>query len=242
MRLTCPCCGAQNSLEALLNDAAARQAVAVALALPGLGDRLVRYLGLFRAPKHGLTWDRAARLLEELNTAIAAGQITRHGQDWPAPLDYWKSALDQVLDARPTLTLPLKTHGYLYEVVLGHSRKATEARATREERAAEQTQAREGERRGMQGGAALLQTLAALAPDPSPAGALTPDPSPACGRGARDALSPDPSPACGRGERAARPTRSAPPAAFRALLKGLTGVVAEAALPDPPSAIAPDHQ
>ena len=232
MRLTGPCCGAQNSLEALLNDAAARQAVAAALALPGLGDRLVRYLGLFRAPKHGLTWDRAARLLEELNTALAAGQITRHGQDWPAPLDYWKSALDQVLDARPSLTLPLKTHGYLYEVVLGHSRKATEARATREERAAEQTQAREGERRGMQGGAALLQTLAALAPNPSPACALTPDPSPAGGRGERDA----------RGEGALRPPCSAPPAAFRALLKGLTGVAAEAALPDPPSAIAPDHQ
>jgi len=211
MRLTCPCCGAQNSLEALLNDAAARQAVATALALPGLGDRLVRYLGLFRAPKHGLTWDRAARLLEELNTAIAAGHITRHGQDWPAPLDYWKSALDQVLDSRPTLTLPLKTHGYLYEVVLGHSRKAAERQAERQERAAEQTQARTGDRSGMQSGAALLQALAALAPPAAPA--LTPS-----------ALTPDPAPE-GKGQ---RPPRSAPPAEFRALLKGLTGVAGEA--------------
>ena len=194
MRLTCPCCGAQNSLEALLTDAAARQAVAAALALPGLGDRLVRYLGLFRPPGRGLTWDRVARLLDELNAALAAGQIERHGQTWPAPLDYWKIALDQILDSRPTLTLPLKSHGYLYEILVGLSRKASDARAAQAEVAAEQARAHAGDRRGMQPAAALTAAL----------------PSPPVGEGP--------------GERGrTRPPRVPPPADFRALLGKLTG-------------------
>lgn len=195
MRLICPCCGAQNSLEALLTDAAARQAVAAALALPGLGDRLVRYLGLFRPPGRGLTWDRVARLLDELNAALAAGQIERHGQTWPAPLDYWKLALDQILDSRPTLTLPLKSHGYLYEILVGLSRKASDARAAQAEVAAEQARARDGQRQGqMQPAAALTAAL----------------PAPPVGEGP--------------GERGrTRPPRVPPPADFRALISKLTG-------------------
>ena len=212
MRLTCPCCGAQHSLEALLTDAAARQAVAAALALPGLGDRLVRYLGLFRpAGGRGLTWDRVARLLEELNTALAAGQIERHGQVWPAPLDYWKLALDQMLDSRPTLTLPLKSHGYLYEILVGLSRKAAEASAARQEVAAEQARAREGERRGqMQSAAALTVAL----------------PAPPAGEGA--------------GEReATRLPRVPPPAAFRDLIKNLTGKLVVSETLDAPADLPP---
>lgn len=196
MRLTCPCCGAQYSLEALLTDAAARQAVAAALALPGLGDRLVRYLGLFRPPGgRGLTWDRVARLLDELHAALAAGQIERHGQTWPAPLDYWQLALDQILDSRPTLILPLKSHGYLYEILVGLSRKAAEASAARQEVAAEQARARAGARRGqMQSAAALTVAL----PAPAPTGE-------------------------GREGGTPRPVYAPPSADFRALLGKLTG-------------------
>ncbi len=123
MRLTCPCCGATLSLEALLNDAAARQAVASALALPaGLDARLLRYLGLFRPPQRSLTWDRAARLLEELNTMISAGQIQRHGRAWPAPVEYWQRALDEITNRQ--LDLPLKSHGYLLEIIAGLGNKA----------------------------------------------------------------------------------------------------------------------
>ena len=170
MRLTCPCCGAQHSLEALLTDAAARQAVVAALALPGLGDRLARYLGLFRPAGRGLTWDRVARLLEELNAAMATGQIERHGQVWPAPLDYWQLALDQILDSRPSLTLPLKSHGYLYEILVGLSRKAADQRAARQEAADEQARARQGERSGpLQSAAALLPARAEPPAAPRPA-------------------------------------------------------------------------
>lgn len=133
MRLTCPCCGATLSLEALLNDAAARQAVASALTLPaGLGAQVLRYLGLFRPPQRSLTWDRAAKLLEELNTMISAGQIQRHGRAWPAPVEYWQRALDEI--ATRQLDLPLKSHGYLLEIIAGLGNKV-EAQAEADEEA-----------------------------------------------------------------------------------------------------------
>lgn len=168
MRLTCPCCGSINSIEALLTDAAARQAVAAALELPaGLGERLLRYLGLFRPQGRALAWDRAARLLEELRAAIDAGCIERNGQTWSAPLDYWRLALDQMLDSRPTLALPLKSHGYLYEIIAGMARKAGEQRAAREEVAAERARAREGERAGaMQSAAGLMDNAKNIAGSP----------------------------------------------------------------------------
>jgi hypothetical protein len=139
MRLTCPCCGASLPLEALLADGCAREVMAIALKLPGeIGDRVLRYLALFRASGRGLAWDRAKRLLAELAEPIAAGQVERHGRVWPAPLDYWKSALDEMLEARDRdrLQLPLKTHGYLFEIVCGLSSRSEARRETAREVAA----------------------------------------------------------------------------------------------------------
>lgn len=131
MRLTCPACGAMNSLEALLTDVQAREAVAAALAFPApLGDRLLRYLGLFRPDSRALSWERVARLLRELLAPIQAGRITRDGRQWAAPMDLWVQALDQVLEDRVAgkLNLPLKSHGYLFAVVSGLAGKG-EARS-----------------------------------------------------------------------------------------------------------------
>lgn len=128
MKLTCPACGATHSLEALLTDAAAREAVAAALALPApLGDRLLRYLGLFRPAKRALSWDRAAKLLAELHGLIQAGEISRRGRVWPAPLPYWQQALDAVLEQRAKLQLPLGSHGYLLEIIAGVAARAEQA-------------------------------------------------------------------------------------------------------------------
>jgi hypothetical protein len=125
MRLTCPCCGATVSLEALLNDTAARHAVAIALALPAnLGPRLLRYLSLFRPAQRSLTWDRAAHLLGELQAMIDAGQIQRQGRSWAVSPSAWQTALDEMLERRASLTLPLKSHGYLLEILAGQANQA----------------------------------------------------------------------------------------------------------------------
>lgn len=157
MRLTCPGCGATLSLEILLNDTAARQAVVSALALPAsLGPKLLRYLGLFRPPQRSLTWDRAAKLLTELQAMIATGQIQRHGRAWAAPHEVWASALDTILD-RPGLQLPLKSHGYLLEIIAGLTNKteAQEETAQEEQRRNRPPDAQDG----MKSISALLATL-----------------------------------------------------------------------------------
>ena len=70
MRTRCPSCGATLSLDALIAHDGAREALAVALTLPGaLGPALLRYLALFRPVNRELTMDRVARLLAELGMA-----------------------------------------------------------------------------------------------------------------------------------------------------------------------------
>lgn len=131
MRLTCPCCGCVASVEAWLADADARQVMALAMSLPGsLGPSLLRYLSLFRPAHRALGWDRALKLLQELEAPIRQATLQRHGRPWAAPLALWQAALDQVLAARDEgrLKLPLKSHGYLYEIVVGLSGRG-EARA-----------------------------------------------------------------------------------------------------------------
>lgn len=131
MQLTCPVCFARYAIEAALTDDAARRAVAAAFKMPApLGDLILRYIGLFRAPKRALSWDRAARLIDELLASIQAARVERHGRTWAAPLDAWTAALTEMLDRRDKLTLPLKGHGYLFEIVAAQANK-TEAHAER---------------------------------------------------------------------------------------------------------------
>lgn len=164
MRLTCPACGATHSLESLLADTHAREAVSTALALPaGLADRVLRYLSLFRPPQRALSWDRAAKLLAELNTDIAAGQIKRDGRIWAAPLAIWIQAFDATLDARSKLVLPLKNHGYLYAIIAGIGSSA-EARA---EAKIEAQRHRPRE--------ATMTIPAALVPGPAPIPSVSPE-------------------------------------------------------------------
>ena len=204
MRLTCPCCGAAHSLDVLLADQSAREAVIAALTLPSqLGERLLRYLSLFRPRERALSWERAARLLGELNAIVATGQIERDGRVYPAPLDYWRLAIDQMLDQRERLKLPLKTHGYLFEIIVGLSQKAEDRQAAKQEIDNERAKAREGDRTGqMQAAGALAQ-------------ALTPNPSPSRGEGEREAREEGETPA------EPRPARTPPPPEFKALLAKL---------------------
>lgn len=134
MRLTCSACQAEQSLEAMVGrEADARALAAFIEANVPLGAALVRYIGLFRPAKRRLSLARTVGLFEELRPDMQRGAITRKGRDWPAPLDLWRAAIDQVLANRDkgTLTLPLTGHGYLYEVLAGLADKA-EATTERE--------------------------------------------------------------------------------------------------------------
>lgn len=123
MRTRCPCCGTTLSLDALIAHEGAREALSVAFKLSGvLGSALVRYIALFRSDARELTLERVARLLGELLPDIQAGRITRNGQVFEAPLEAWVWAIEQGLAARDAgrLKTPLKSHGWLYEVISGY--------------------------------------------------------------------------------------------------------------------------
>jgi hypothetical protein len=116
------------SLDVVFAHAGAREAMLLLMQAHPQAHRLlaplVRYLGLFAPEKRELSFDRIARLLDELVPLIKAAQIERNGRSWPAPVDYWVQALEAMLAKRDHLQLPLKSHGYLLEVIAGLGNKA----------------------------------------------------------------------------------------------------------------------
>lgn len=122
MKTRCPCCGAENSLDALIAHEGARQAVwAVAQVGGEVGRLAVQYTALFRPAKTALTFERMAKLLGELLPDMERGAISRNGLEYPAPPEAWLYGFRELLARRNTgsLKLPLKSHGYLYEVISG---------------------------------------------------------------------------------------------------------------------------
>ncbi len=122
MKTRCPACGATSSLDVLMAHEDASRALSVVFKLSGtLGSVLVRYIGLFRPAQRDLTMSRVASLLNELVPDLQAQRITRNGQVFEAPGEAWIWAIEQALAARDAgrLKLPLKNHGWLYEVISG---------------------------------------------------------------------------------------------------------------------------
>ena len=120
MEIRCPSCGAQMSLDAIIDNDAAAQALQLALSITPLGKLLVRYLALFRPVTRKLSWSRVASLLGELMPAIEAQRIERDGKVHDAPHEVWCAAIEQMLVARDNgkLQLPMKSHGYLFEIIV----------------------------------------------------------------------------------------------------------------------------
>ena len=120
MNIKCPNCGAVHSLDSLIgNDGAAELVKAVLEFDAAVGKAAVRYIGLFRPAKSQLTFSRTAKLLGELLPDIQAGQISRDGTACPAPAEAWLYGFQTALNARDAgrLKTPLKSHGYLYEII-----------------------------------------------------------------------------------------------------------------------------
>lgn len=120
IRGTCPECGFQGDVVAFFVETDARQGMAEAARLPPeLASLVIRYLGLFRPPERALSLSKATRLIHELADAVEAGTVERRGRAWHTTTVTWKSGLEAMLDARDRLTLPLKNHNYLYEILAG---------------------------------------------------------------------------------------------------------------------------
>lgn len=120
MNIRCGNCGAIHSLDALIADTDAVEVMRCLLELDAeLGKAAIRYIGLFRPAKSQLSWSRSAKLLNELLPMIRAGAVERDGVSSPAPPEAWVYGFGETLSARDTgrLKTPLKSHGYLCEIV-----------------------------------------------------------------------------------------------------------------------------
>ncbi|AWX14249.1 hypothetical protein CEP49_06645 [Mergibacter septicus] len=121
MKCKCPACGSQFSLDVLVANESASQALNAALLINGdLGRALISYLGLFRPAKSSLTFDRVTTLLNELTPMINSQTIQRNGREFYAPVESWIYAINQILANRQTLKLPMKSHGYLLEIIASY--------------------------------------------------------------------------------------------------------------------------
>lgn len=178
MRVSCPACHAELSLEVILTNEAARHAVArlATLSLP-FGALALRYVALFRPEKRGLSIDRMVRLIEELLPDLDRQAITRKGRDWDAPIEAWRAGIEVVLGKRDkgTLTLPLTSHGLLYEVLCGLAEKV-EARAESDQEQQRKQRRTTGADTGPRDLASVAQDLDTVAGNLGPA-ELTPRPA-----------------------------------------------------------------
>jgi hypothetical protein len=138
MKLACPSCGALMSLDVIVNHDGAREAVQTALQLPApLGKLIIQYLTLFRPAQRQLTLERVASILGELLPMIESGKIKRDGKEHAIAQPVWAAGLQEIMDKhkQKPLTTPLKSHGYLLEILIN---KANSAEAKMEARREEQ--------------------------------------------------------------------------------------------------------
>ena len=120
MNIKCPNCGAVHSLDSLINDADASAVLKAVLEMDvEMGKAAIRYVGLFRPAKSQLSWARTAKILNELMLMIKAQTAERDGVSYPASAEAWLHGFNETVNARDQgrLKLPLKSHGYLLEIV-----------------------------------------------------------------------------------------------------------------------------
>ncbi|HZZ04615.1 hypothetical protein [Paraburkholderia sp.] len=165
------------SLDILLADDAPRDALNAIIEAHPAGDSFVkpmlRYIGLFSPAKSQMGHSRMASLLNELAPMIRAARIERNGRTWICPIEYWRQGFEHMLAQRDQgrLNLPLKSHGYLLEVLAGIADKAESRTETHTER---QRQGHAGLGTPQARASPADQPLIEVSPQPS-ARVLTPD-------------------------------------------------------------------
>ncbi len=156
MKVACPACGSSFDLDAAVNDADGRRFVELIGGMhPSVAKPLLQYLALFRPAKTGMRWSRMLSLTQELAPMIREARVTRNGTLYAVPHESWTQALQMLADRPKGLRLPLKSHGYLLEMLAGHAEKIAAKKESREEE--------QKRRRGADNGSGSTQRLGDVA-------------------------------------------------------------------------------
>lgn len=137
MQLTCPSCSCEFPIEAGFADADGKRLAALFAEIePALGRAVIGYLRLFKPPKNALRTARAIKVLQQLLELVNAGSVCRDergGVRRPASPATWTAAIEQMLQGREKLTLPLDNHNYLRAIVFGMADAADAVRERTQE-------------------------------------------------------------------------------------------------------------
>jgi len=142
---TCPACGCHGDVETFFVDAdAKRLSAAFADMDPALGRAVIAYLRLFKPTKNALRLLRAARIVADLSALVESGTVCRDersGMSRATTPALWTQGIEQLLDQRDRLTLPLSNHHYLRAIVFGLAEQVmarAEAKAEQSKRTGQQ--------------------------------------------------------------------------------------------------------
>ena len=123
MQITCPSCSAEFPLDAGFIDSDGKRLAAMFASMePALGRAVLSYLRLFKPPKNALRLARGVKIVKLLVDLVDAGTVCRDdrgGIRRPATPAMWAAGIDQMLDGKHKLELPLANHNYLRAIVFG---------------------------------------------------------------------------------------------------------------------------
>lgn len=156
--VTCPACGCQGDIDGFLADADGKRLAALFAGIePALGRAVIGYLRLFKPAKHALRLPRAARIVADLLALVEPGHVCRDERGdsrRPASPALWAQGIEQLIDQRERITLPLANHHYLRAVVYS----LAEQQAARAEAQAEEQRRTGQHRRATPGGTVEAET------------------------------------------------------------------------------------
>ncbi len=136
----CPRCDFKAPTVTFLKAAEEGLLVVAVLKLPAsVQSHYLAYFSLFR-PKSGcaVSISKAERLTNELAELVNKGYVSQKGQvDRPCSPRIWAMAMEQMVERGASLTLPLKTHGYLRTIAwdLANKEDTVQERDLREQEA-----------------------------------------------------------------------------------------------------------
>lgn len=146
----CQTCGTIAPIEWFLNEVDHRLIAGILKDLPKDVEVMAfHYLALFR-PVSGrmLAGKKAARLLTELKELVGKGFVHVQGRvDRDCPARIWAQAMEQMVERREGLTLPLPNHNYLCKVAYDMAEQTSRQTETKTEAAKAHTRTRPTEER-----------------------------------------------------------------------------------------------
>ena len=159
MHVTCPSCSESFPIVAgFLEPDGKRFGMLLAGMDPVLGRATVEYLALFTPAKQKLRLVKAVKLVAALDALVREGSVCRDergGVHRPATPAQWAAGIEQMIEQRARLTLPLLNHHYLRAIVFGIADQAD---------AAGERQRETAKRSGQRGGVGPSPPSAAIDP------------------------------------------------------------------------------